>query len=72
MGGTLFTSRQGFWEASSAGVWERECTERYAGLVRLTETDKLFSMVPKGELSEFARLVLQCAFGEVWCEKVGV
>ncbi|KAF2028082.1 hypothetical protein EK21DRAFT_70552 [Setomelanomma holmii] len=72
MGGTLFTSRQGFWEASSAGVWERECTERYAGLVRLTEMDKLFSMVPKVELSEFARVALQCAFGLEWCETVGV
>ncbi|KAF2107962.1 hypothetical protein BDV96DRAFT_588009 [Lophiotrema nucula] len=72
MGGTMFTSRQGFWEAPSAGAWEKRCTERFAGLVRLTETDKLFSMVPKGELNEFARLVLQCTFGLEWCEMVGV
>ncbi|KAH7087179.1 hypothetical protein FB567DRAFT_61208 [Paraphoma chrysanthemicola] len=72
MGGTLFTSRRGFWEASSAHIWEKECTVRYSGLVRLTETDKLFSMVPKGELSDFARVVLRCTYGEGWCELVGL
>jgi hypothetical protein len=69
LGGTLFTSRKGFWEAPSARVWEKSCSERYAGLVRLTETEKLFSMVPREEISEFAKVVLECTFGVEWCEE---
>jgi hypothetical protein len=69
LGGTVFTSRQGFWEASSAGMWEKQCGERYAGLVRLTETEKLFTMVPKEEINEFAKVVLECTFGTQWCEE---
>jgi hypothetical protein len=69
LGGTLFTSRKGFWEAPSAQVWEKSCCERYAGLVRLTETEKLFSMVPREEISEFAKVVLECTFGVEWCEE---
>lgn len=69
MGGTAFTSRRGFWEASSASVWEKSCAERYAGLVRLTETEKMFAMVPKEEISEFAKVVLQCTYGRGWCEE---
>jgi hypothetical protein len=69
LGGTMFTSRRGFWEAPSAGVWGRQCEERYAGLVRLTETEKLFTMVPQEEISEFAKLVLECTYGTEWCEE---
>jgi hypothetical protein len=69
IGGTVFTSRRGFWEAPSAKAWERACTERYAGLVRLTETEKMFAMVPKEEISEFAKVVLECKFGLEWCEE---
>jgi hypothetical protein len=69
MGGTLFTSRRGFWEAPNAKAWERACTERYAGLVRLTETEKMFALVPKEEISEFAKVVLECTFGPQWCEQ---
>jgi hypothetical protein len=72
MGGTMFTSRRGFWEAGSARAWEKECSERYAGLVRLTETEKLFEMVPRGEISEFTKVVLGCTFGVGWCEERGV
>jgi hypothetical protein len=72
LGGTLFTSRDGFWEAGSASVWEKRCGERYAGLVRLTETEKLFSMVPREEISEFAKVVLECTYGSEWCEGRGV
>jgi hypothetical protein len=65
----MFTSRRGFWEAPSASVWGRQCEEQYAGLVRLTETDKLFTMVPQEEISEFAKLVLECTYGTEWCEE---
>jgi hypothetical protein len=72
MGGTVFTSRRGFWEAPSARLWEKECTERYAGLVRLTEIEKMFTMVPKEEINEFAKVVLECTFGGEWCEEEGL
>lgn len=68
MGGTMFTSRKGFWEAKNAGEWEKQCGERYAGMVRLTETEKMFEMVPREEISEFARMVLECTYGVGWCE----
>jgi hypothetical protein len=72
LGGTMFTSRKGFWEAKSASLWEKACTERYAGLVRLTETEKMFEMVPREEINEFAKLVLECTYGAETCETWGV
>jgi hypothetical protein len=72
LGGTVFTSRRGFWEAPSARAWEKECCERYAGLVRLTETEKLFERVPREEICEFAKVVLECTFGAEWCEELGI
>lgn len=72
MGGTMFTSRKGFWEARSAVSWEKACMERYAGLVRLTETDKMFEMVPREEINDFAKLVLECTYGAERCEAWGV
>ncbi|KAF2126488.1 hypothetical protein P153DRAFT_254081, partial [Dothidotthia symphoricarpi CBS 119687] len=69
MGGTIFTSRQGFWEAPTALVWEKRCSEVYAGLVRLTEIEKLFAMVPKREINEFAKLVLECPYGDEQVER---
>ncbi|KAF1911658.1 hypothetical protein BDU57DRAFT_524263 [Ampelomyces quisqualis] len=52
LGRTLFTSAKGL---PSARVWEKSYSERYAGLLRLTETGKSLSMVPREEISEFAR-----------------
>jgi hypothetical protein len=72
LGGTVFTSRRGFWEAQSARAWEKECCERYAGLVRLTEPEKMLEKVPREEISEFARVVLECTYGVQWCEELGI
>lgn len=69
MGGQMFTSRQGFWEARSAVVWEKQCSEVYAGLVRLTDVEKLFMTVPFGELNDFAKLVLECTYGAEQIER---
>ncbi|KAH7379174.1 hypothetical protein DE146DRAFT_306489 [Phaeosphaeria sp. MPI-PUGE-AT-0046c] len=69
LGGTIFTSRNGFWEAPSALAWEKQCSERFSGLVRLTETEKMLAMVPKEEISEFAKMVLECTYGSDWCEQ---
>jgi hypothetical protein len=72
LGGTMFTSRRGFWEAPSATVWEKQCCDVYAGLVRLTEVDKMFAMVPLEEINEFAKLVLECTYGVEQAERWGV
>jgi hypothetical protein len=70
MGGTVFTSTRGFWEAESARCWEKEYMERYAGLVRLTEVEKIFgTIVPMGEMCEFTEVVLECTFGVGWYEE---
>lgn len=68
LGGTIFTSRNGFWEAPSAMAWEKQCSERFSGLVRLTETEKMLAMVPKEEINDFAKMVLECTYGSEWCE----
>jgi hypothetical protein len=62
MGGTMLTTRQGFWEAPSAVVWEKRCGETYTGMVRLTEVEKMFALVPKEEICEFAKTVLECTY----------
>jgi hypothetical protein len=72
MGAPIFTSRKGFWEAPSAAAWEKMCTETYACLVRLTEVDKMFMMVPKEEICDFAKLALECTYGLEKCERWGI
>jgi hypothetical protein len=72
MGGTIFTSRTGFWEAPSAAAWEKRCTEVYSGLVRLTEVDKMMALVPREEVCEFAELVLEYRYGEDWAQRWGL
>lgn len=69
MGGTIFTSRTGFWESPNAAAWEKRCTEVYSGLVRLTEVDKMMALVPREEVCEFADLVLECTYGEGWTQR---
>jgi hypothetical protein len=40
--------------------------------MRLTEIEKMFTMVPKEEINEFAKVVLECTFGGEWCEEEGL
>lgn len=63
LGGTVFTCRKGFWEAPSAVAWEKQCSEMYAGLLRLTEVEKMFALVPLRDINEFAKTMLQCTYG---------
>ena len=72
LGGMMFTSRQGFWEAPSALAWQKRCSEVYGGLVRLTETEKLFTMVAPENLDDFAKLILEVTFGMEQIERWGV
>jgi hypothetical protein len=72
MGGTMITTRKGFWEAPSAVAWEKKCMETYAGMVKLTEVEKMFALVPKDEICELARMVLSCTYGTEQVERWGV
>ena len=72
LGGMMFTSRQGFWEAPSALAWQKRCSEVHGGLIRLTEIDKLFTMVAPEDLDDFARLTLEVTFGMEQMERWGV
>lgn len=72
LGAPVFTSRTGFWEAETAAVWEQRCMESYAGMVRLTQVEDLFEMVPKTEISEFARVVFECTYGVEQVEEWGI
>ncbi|KAL9057554.1 MAG: hypothetical protein Q9162_002287 [Coniocarpon cinnabarinum] len=68
LGGMMFTSRRGFWDAPTAAVWLSRCKEVYGGLVRLTEMEKLFETLEPRELDDFARVMLGVTFG---AERVG-
>lgn len=69
LGGMMFTSRVGFWEAQTALEWQQKCTEIYGGLVRLTEMNKLFSTIDPTELDEYAELVLKVTFSSEQLER---
>ncbi|KAJ4369600.1 hypothetical protein N0V83_005362 [Neocucurbitaria cava] len=72
MGGLIFTCRNGFWNAPSAVAWEKQCSEVYAGMVRLTEVDKLLALVPPEEINDFAKFALEGTFGGEQMERWGV
>ena len=71
-GSMMFTSRKGFWSAPSALDWQKQCFEVYGGLVRLSETDKLLSIISPEELDDFAKLILEITFGIEQMERWGV
>lgn len=63
LGGMVFTSRTGFWDAPSAIAWQQKCVDVCGGLVRLTEMNELLAKLDLNELDEFAELVLKVTFG---------
>ena len=69
LGGMVFTSRAGFWEAPTASTWQQKCTEVYGGLIRLTEMNKLFANIDPTHLDEFAELVLKVTFNSEQLER---
>ena len=71
-GGMMFTTRQGVWEAQSAGAWEKLCSEVNVGLMQVAETDKLFTEVAPEDIDDFTMLILQATFGEERMERWGI
>lgn len=72
LGGMMFTSRKGFWNASDAQSWAQRCEEVNGGLMRIGELNKMMSVVEVGEVDEFAALVLKMTFGHLQIEKLGL
>lgn len=67
----MFTTRQGAWEASSAGAWEKLCSEVNVGLMQVAETDRLFAEAAPEDVDDFTLLILQATFGEERLERWG-
>lgn len=63
LGGMMFTTRQGIWEAQSAPSWEKLCSEVNVGLMHLNETDRLFTETAPEDIDEFSRVTLEVVFG---------
>ena len=63
LGGMMFTTRQGVWEANSAPVWEKLCLEVNVGLLHLAESDQLFTQAEPGDVNEFSKVMLEIVFG---------
>ena len=62
-GGMMLTTRRGVWDAQTALAWEKLCLEWNIGLMQVTETDKLFTEVTPEDVDDFAKAVLEIAFG---------
>lgn len=69
LGGMMFTSRKGFWDASTATTWSKHCTEVYGGLINLNQIDHLLASIELSEMDEFATLVLKLTFGSEQIER---
>ena len=68
-GGMMFTTRKGVWEAQSALVWEKLCSEVHVGFMQVSVADKLFTEFGAEDVDEFTTLVLQAVFGEERMER---
>ena len=69
MGGMMFTTRQGVWDAPSSAVWEKLCSEVNVGLMQLAESDRLFTDAGPEEVDEFAKVILEVSFGSERMER---
>lgn len=59
----MFTTRKGVWEAQSALAWEQLCSERSIGLARITQVNKLFTLVAPEDINDFAKSLFDTTFG---------
>ena len=71
MGGMMFTTCQGVWEARSALAWENICLESNVGLIQPTEAHNLFKVAPD-LVDDFSKFILEVAFGTEKLERWGV
>lgn len=72
LGGMMITTRQGVWEAQSAVVWEKLCSDVEVGLLQMCDVDKLFTQATPEDVDDFAKAILETAFGVDRMERWGV
>lgn len=63
LGGMMFTTREGVWEAKSAATWKKLCSETNVGLLQTSDSAKLFTEASPEDVNDFAKLVLGVAYG---------
>lgn len=63
-GGMMFTTRQGVWEARTAGEWESICCRVNVGLVQMVEVQKVMERVSPDEVNEFAKFIIDITLGK--------
>lgn len=72
LGGMMFTTRQGVWEAQSAVAWEKLCSEVNVGFIQRAEAYKLFAEATPDEVNDFSKYILEITFGIENMERWGV
>lgn len=68
-GGTMFTTREGVWEADSAFSWEKICAEFDVRLVQRFEIERHFTDASPADINEFGKMMLESTFGTERMEK---
>lgn len=68
----MFTTRKGVWEAQSAIVWEKLCSEVNVGLMQIKDSDKLFAEVAPENVNDFTKALLEATYGIERMERWGV
>jgi hypothetical protein len=62
-GGTMFTTREGVWEADTAFAWEKICSEVDVQLVKRFDIERLFTEASPADINEFGKMMLESTFG---------
>lgn len=63
MGGMMFTTRKGVWDARSAVTWEKLCSRVNVGMIAMDQGEQIMRDNAPGELDGFANVVLEITFG---------
>jgi hypothetical protein len=72
IGGMMFTTRKGVWEAKSAPAWEKLCSEVNVGLFQLAESERLFTEADPANVNDFTIAMLEAIFGSERIQRWGV
>lgn len=62
-GGTMFTTREGVWEADTAFAWEKICSEVDVQLVKRFDIERHFTEASPADINEFGKMMLESTFG---------
>lgn len=62
-GGSMYTAREGLWDAKTASAWASKCGESSVDFVNRTQWSGVFESRRPEEMDEFSREVLQITYG---------